>query len=234
MAVIDTDMIRDLTYRLLENGNADATGAGLLSTMFSIPEIIDSMNRVQQDFLLETGMIVTRASIVPAVGQSKYNLPADSIRPRRVTWQEPNIALGTYGSGGYGAGGYGGSSIGSIRCLTQVDTWELDNGMHRWPTDRDIPIAWWETTLPQQQIGIAKTPSNNGVIGLLYVALAQTLTGAGITFAVPDDWTPYILYGTLAELLSSDGASFDPVRAGYCTTRYQEGIELARIVLGGT
>lgn len=125
------------------------------------------------------------------------------------------------------------AAIGQIRCLTEVDTWELDNGMRNWPTDRDVPIAWWETTLPQQQIGLAKTPSNNGTIGLLYVALAQALTGAGVAFAVPDDWTPYIMYGTLAELLSSDGPAFDPVRAGYCNQRYQEGIELARIVLGG-
>lgn len=306
MAVIDTDAIKDLTYRLLENGNADSTGTGLLTSQFSIQEIIDSMNRVQQDFLLETGMIVTRASITPAVGQSKYNLPADSIRPRRVTWQEPDliptgsvtgITIANIGSfyavsdlitpiqsGAAGCVLYvnnttGGSAIGQtggvtgvaiqqagvrysvanglpasggsgtgctlnitsitavpngpIRALTQVDTWELDNGMRNWPTDRDIPIAWWETTLPQQQLAIAKVPSNNGSIGLLYVALAQTLTGAGVTFAVPDDWTPYILYGTLAELLASDGPSFDPVRAGYCSQRYQEGIELARIVLGG-
>lgn len=211
--VTDQYMMADIIYRTLENGNADAVPTGLLTNMFSIQEMVDSINRVQQDFLLETGLILTRTTITPAVGQSKYDLPVNSIRPRRVTWQD--------------------TSDSQIRTLTQVDTWELDNGMHNWPTDRDIPVAWWETTLPQQQIGIAKTPSNNGTIGLLYVALAQTLTNLGVPFAVPDDWTPYILYGTLAELLSSDGQSFDPVRAQYCTQRYQEGIELARIVLGG-
>lgn len=92
MSVLDTDMIADLIYRLLENGMADASSTGpLLTSMFSIQEIIDSMNRVQQDFLLETGMIVTRTTITPAVGQSKYDLPVDSIRPRRVTWQEPPL-----------------------------------------------------------------------------------------------------------------------------------------------
>jgi hypothetical protein len=89
MAVLDTDALKEITYKVLENGAADATGSGLLTSMFSIQEIIDSMNRVQQDFLLETGMIVTRTSITPAIGQSKYDLPSDSIRPRRVTWQEP-------------------------------------------------------------------------------------------------------------------------------------------------
>lgn len=91
MSFLDTDGIRELTYKLLENGATDATGNSLLTSMFSIQEIVDSMNRVQQDFLLETGMIVTRTTITPAVGQSKYDLPSNSIRPRRVTWQEPPL-----------------------------------------------------------------------------------------------------------------------------------------------
>lgn len=212
MSVPDTYVENEIIYRVLENGAADAN-LSVLTTMFSITEIVDSANRVQNDFLLETGMIVTRTTIVGVTGTSKYPVPANSIRPRRITWQD--------------------SSDNLIRTLTQVDTWELDNGFSNWPSDRDIPIAWWETTLPQQMIGITKTPVNNGVIGLLYVALATTLNGTGVTFTVPDDWTPYIMYGTLAELLSSDGPGFDPVRAQYCGQRYQEGIELARVVLGG-
>ena len=211
--VTDQYVLNDCIYRVLENGDADANGT-VLTDMFAVSEIIDSMNRVQQSFLLATGMIVTRTTIGPPnVGKPKYDLPVDSIRPRRVTWTDSSDSI--------------------TRILTQVDTWELDNGASNWPSDRDIPIAWWETTLPQQQIGIAKTPTNNGVISLLYLALATTLTGAGVTFAVPDDWTPYILYGTLAELLSSDGPSFDPVRAGWCSQRFDEGVELAKIVIGG-
>jgi len=81
MSVLDTDAIKELTYKLLENGAADATGSGLLTSQFSIQEIID--------FLLETGMIVKRATITGVVGQGKYDLPSDNIRPRRVMWQEP-------------------------------------------------------------------------------------------------------------------------------------------------
>lgn len=213
MSVTDTYVANDVVYKLLENGAADAVFPFVLTDMFSPTEIIDSMNRVQQEFLLETGMIVTRTTITPQVGKAKYDLPTDSIRPRRVTWTDVSDDL--------------------TRTLTQVDTWELDNGANDWPSDRDIPIAWWETTLPQQQIAVSKTPTNDGTIGLLYIALAATLTGLGTLLAMPDDWSPYVLYGTLAELLGSDGPSFDPVRANYCSTRFQEGIELARIVLGG-
>jgi hypothetical protein len=236
MAVTDTYVANDLIYRLLENGNADAAYPSLLSDMFTTTEIIDSMNRVQQNFLLDTGMILTRTTLTPVVGQRTYALPADSIRPRRVTWTEDEQtgSLG-FGMGGFGSDGFGGDIVTApvTRTLTQVDTWELDTGASDWPSDRDVPIAWYENNLPQQTIGIAKAPLNDGTIGLLYVQLAATLTGAGVAFTIPDDWTPYILYGTLAELIGSDGPSFDPVRASYCTTRYQEGVELARLVLGG-
>jgi hypothetical protein len=227
----DQYVMNNVIYRTLENGNLDANFPSLLTSMFTAQEIIDSMNRVQQDFLLQTGMIVTRTNIPGVAGTQQYPLPTDSIRPRRITWGQAGAPTG-FGAGGFGVGGFGGVTT-TISALTQVDTWELDNGARTWASDRGIPIAWYENTLGQQKFGLAKTPVNNGSIGLLYVQLAAVLNGAGVPLTVPDDWTPYILYGTLAELLGSDGQSFDPVRAAYCGQRYEEGIELARLVLGG-
>lgn len=212
MSVLDSYVLNDCIYRVLENGNADAAGT-LLTNMFSLTEIVDSMNRVQQEFLLDTGAIVTRVAIPGLAGTPTYNTPVDSIRPRRITWTD--------------------TSDSTVRSLTQDETWTLDHGSPSWPSNQDIPISWHENTNPQQTFSVALTPINNGTINLLYVALATTLTGAGVAFTVPDDWTPYILWGTLAELLSSDGPSFDPVRAQYCSRRYQEGVEMARLVLGG-
>ena len=88
MPITDSDAVKTLTYKLLENGAADATGTALLTNMFSITEIIDSLNRVQQDFLLETGITLTRTTFPGVVGQGRYDLPVDSIRPYRVTWSD--------------------------------------------------------------------------------------------------------------------------------------------------
>lgn len=87
MSVTDQYIVNDAIYRLLENGDADANQT-LLTNMFSIQEIIDSMNRIQQQFLLETGLIVTRTTIPATVGQAIYDLPPNSIRPRRIAWQK--------------------------------------------------------------------------------------------------------------------------------------------------
>ena len=186
----------------------------LLTTMFTSTEIVDSMNRVQQKFLLDTGMHTIRITFPGLAGQSQYALPADSTRPRRLTWQDASDL--------------------QVRALTQVETWELDQGYQQWPSDQQVPIAWLEDDQPQQVVQLAATPINPGVITLLYVQLATTLTGLGVALSIPDDWTPYVLWGTLAELLSSDGPAFDPLRAQYAARRYEEGVELARVVLGGT
>ncbi len=217
MPVTDTDMIKDVTYRLLENGDADATGTSLLTDMFSITEIVDSMNRVQQKFMIDTGMILTRLGtpIPVTVGNGRYDLPTDNSAVVRVSLTNFEATAEV------------------TRALTPTDTWELDTAINLWPSGADTPITWWQTTLAQQRLGIAPIPNNVGELNLLYVALAATLTGAGVNLTVPDDWAPYVLWGTLQELLSSDGPPFDPLRAQYCGRRYQEGVELARVVLGG-
>lgn len=214
MSVLDSEVANNTIYRLLENGAADAAFPALLTTMFTSTEIVDSMNRVQQRFLLDTGMHTVRTTFAGLAGQSQYALPTDSTRPRRLTWTD--------------------ASDGLTRALTQVETWELDQGYQQWPSDAQIPIAWLEDDQPQQVVQLAATPVNPGVISLLYVQLATTLTGLGVALSIPDDWTPYVLWGTLAELLASDGPAFDPLRAQYASRRYEEGVELARIVLGGS
>lgn len=214
MPVTDQYVLNDLVYKLLENGSANAAFPSLLTTMFDAPQLVNTLNRVQQDFMLATGMIITRTPIPAQTGKALYDLPVNSIRPRRLTWTGTDLMT---------------------RVLTQADTWELDNGdLTSWQQSRGVPIAWQENQLQQQQVGIAPLPNTSGSIGLLYIALATTLTGLGITFTVPDDWTPYIMYGALADLLGSDGESYDPARAEYCQKRYDEGIELARLALGGS
>lgn len=210
--ITDQYAVNDIIYRTLENGNADANQT-FATSMFDLSQVLNALNRIQQEFLLETGAIITRTTITGNVGNPKYALPVDSIRPYRLTWTD--------------------SSDSKTRALSQEDTLELDAGEDNWPANRDIPYAWWETTLPQQMVGLALIPSNNGTIGLLYVALAATLDGSGINFAVPDDFVPYLIWGTMAALLNGDGPAFDPVRAQYCEQRFQEGIELAKLILGG-
>ena len=87
MAVLDTELLNQAIYRLLENGNADANGT-VLTDMFTVAEIVDALNQRQQKFLQDTGMVGIRTTIPANQGQSVYDLPADSIMPRRLTWMD--------------------------------------------------------------------------------------------------------------------------------------------------
>ena len=96
--ITDVSIANDVIYRMLENGDTDADftlSSPLLTSMFTKQEILDSINRVQQKFLLETGMILTRTTLTAAGGQSRYDLTPttlngpDIIRPRRLTWKGP-------------------------------------------------------------------------------------------------------------------------------------------------
>lgn len=89
--ITDVYIANETLYRLLENGDADANFAAVspfLTNMTSKQELIDTMNRIQQQFMLATGMIVTRTTISAVVGQATYDLPVNNIRPRRITWQK--------------------------------------------------------------------------------------------------------------------------------------------------
>jgi hypothetical protein len=55
---------------------------------------------------------------------------------------------------------------------------------------------------------------------------ANTATVLGI----PDDLTPAITWGALADLLGEDGIARDPIRAKYCEDRYQQYVKLARML----
>lgn len=211
--VTDTDLLKLMQYMLMENkGDQNADGTTLITSMFTISQLVDALDQKQQRFLKDTGCVVTQAQQVASAGVAAYALPGTSIAVRRVSWQELD---------------------GTIKALTRSDTWELDNGDAAWPTASGTPIAWWETTLASLRIGIARAPSTPGQLNLLIIELAQLLTGLGIHLTVPDDFTPYVLWGALADIFNAQGTGYDPVRAQWCMNRYDEGVELCRLVLRG-
>lgn len=207
----DLDLLKLATYMLLENGDADATGTTLITTQFSIAQMLEALNQRQRRFLKDTGLLQTQASIGGVANQSRYTLAQTAIDVRRAAWKP-----------------FGGSP----KSMERVDAWELDNMLTGWPTDSaPAPEFWHDSTLPTLTIEVAKSPSDVGSIELLLTSLPATLGGAGTALDVPDEFAHAILFGALADLLSKDGEGSDPERAAYCEQRYEMGVELARVML---
>ncbi len=57
---------------------------------------------------------------------------------------------------------------------------------------------------------------------------------AGMTtpLPIPNIFYPYIKYGVMADMLMKEGESQDVKRAQYCESRFSEGVELAKMMLG--
>jgi hypothetical protein len=210
-SVTDQQVLADAEYRLMENAGADADGV-FSTEMYTPAQFLSALNNRQRQFLKDTGAIVTRVTQVSTAQEPRYALPGDWIATRRVTYKNVD---------------------GKIFALYRSDTYMLDTGMEDWMFNFDLPTVYSESALPTLQIEILKAPSDVGTIGLMYTAISQLLDGSGIKLAVPDEFAPSIMYGALADLMQSDGAGKDLSRAGYCESRYQMGVELAKLLMEG-
>lgn len=210
--VTDQELLNRIIYHLLENGNADASGT-LLTTMFTVNEIIAAMNTRQERFLKDTAAILTRASQAVVPQQARYSLPPDWIFTRRITYQPFN---------------------GTVTALTRTDAYQLDHGLPDWQQNfADSTVYNDGSDLPTLTVEIAKAPQNAGSMTLMYVAQPVTLTGAGVLLSVPDEFESAILFGALADLLSSEGESCDNERAAYCEMRYSIAVAMAAALIMG-
>ena len=208
----DLDLLKEMEYRLLENGDADADGTGLLTTLWTISELTDALNNTQRRFMKDTGIVLTISTIGGVPMQGRYTASDDVITIRRVTWKDFDL---------------------NIVALTRTDAWEADAALPDWTTDFATPLTWTDAHHPTRVFEIIPGPDDIGQLGLMTVNRPTTLAGTGTLLEVPEEFASYVLWGALGELLGSEGEAADPQRASYCRQRYQEGIDLAQILLGG-
>lgn len=214
--VLDTELLKRMTYALLENGDADATGNTLMTTQFSIQEMLDNMNLIQERLLRDCAPVVLRATQASIPGQNRYALPPDHIHTRRMTWQA--------------------QASGKALTLIPTDSYQLDRGTPDWEQNTASQPRYYNegSNLPTLQFDLVKAPSQAGTMGLTYVPQPPTLTGLGVLLMVPDEAESAILYGTMGELLSSEGEGQDMERAEYCEQRYQLCVEMVNALIMGS
>ena len=210
--VTDLDLLKLMEYYLLENGDADADGTGLLTTLWTISELTDALNNSQRRFMKDTGIVLTISTLGGTPMQGRYTASDELIAIRRVTWQDVG---------------------GDIVALTRSSGWEADTATPDWTTDFALPLTWMNDHHPTRVFEIVPAPNDIGQLGLMTINRPTTLAGTGTLLEVPEEFASYIAWDALAELLASEGEANDPQRASYCRQRYQEGVELARILQGG-
>lgn len=207
--VTSAQLVTDIEYMLMEPPTPTAwTG----SEQFTLEDVVDALQRRRDQFLRETGQVVTPQVITVTVAQNgRLTLPGNVINVRRAAWIQAD---------------------GTVTPLHRESEWALTNYQRAWqvpqqPADR-WPTGYSTNVTPPLTMQIGPPPSMNGTLELLAVLEgAEVDPVANTLIGVPDDWSWVVKFGALSDLLSRAGVANDPQRAAYCEARWQQGLDMA-------
>jgi hypothetical protein len=210
--VTDKDVMNALQLSVLEPADDGQTWP---SGLWNTAEIVSYMNNRSRSLLCDSGLTVAIGYSGVVTGQDEFDLPDNLIDIRRVAWAIETDPM-------------------AYTELPIATGWELDHDDPNWPTaSAPAPEVYTEDTQQSLTISVNPKPTDTGEMELIFTALGGALTGTGSFLSIPDDYTPYIAWGARADMLSSEYEVNDPARAAHCESRFQEGLELARILVSG-
>ncbi len=195
--VTDAQLLQQGKYMLME---PDPDNNTTFSDGISLEDFNDGFTRRRNQFLLETGMIISQpASQVVNVG--RVQIADDSvIDVRRASWQ---------------------NQLDVVTSLFREDEFASSSFSPLWTQSAGTPRRYSIYPDPLLTLQLIPPPGDTGSLVL------QTISSGSVL----DDFTPYILWGVLADICSSPGPSGDPLRANYAEQRFQEGIITGRQVV---
>lgn len=208
--VTDWNIIQAIQYHFLEATSSQAVWNG--TEMFTLNNLRYAIQRTVSQFLSETGIVISpllQAFIADSTG--RVPIPDTVMDVRRATWID-------------------GSSV--YHPLWREDEMSLTASDPLNWKGPGIPSSYSIMTPPPLTVQLAPFPSASGTLDLM-------VTNAGPDFdpsisptviPIPDDLTPAIKWGVMADLLSMDGPAYDPARADYCYQRYQQYVQYARVM----
>src|SRR2546425_3363357 len=208
--VTDRSVISDLLCHLMEPPIANwASYPG--TEMFTLEDLTRAVERRRDQFLAETGVVLTRAD-VPIAPAGRIDLPDTVIDVRRLVWR---------------------SVAGVNSHLWREDEWALTVATRGlWAVNPSTPSAYSVMATQPVQVQLAPVPMDAGTLDLISISTGITLdpATAATILGIPDDLVWVIKWGALADLLGRDGTSSDPARAAFAESRYRQGVEIARLL----
>lgn len=208
--VTNWDLVTDIQYTLLEPPAPGGTWTG--TDQFTLDQLSTAIWRRRDQFLRETGSVLTRAETAYAAPAASGRLDLDEavLQVRRAAWR-PDATM-------------------TLLPLTRTDEWAANNFNPAWPSSTVAPFAYSVSVTPPLILQLLCTGAGlPGTLDLVSVNKGATVDPlVSAVLGVPDDWAWVIKFGALADLLHGDGLALDPARSQYCEQRWQQGIDLAK------
>lgn len=208
--VTNWDVIRSIQYKLMEA----PTPSGWTGTdQFTLDQLINAVQRRRDQFLQETGAVLTRteATYTKPPRNGRIALDESVLTVRRAAWRPTATQF--------------------LRPLIRTDEWGASHYAPAWPASTRPPGSYSVSVTPPLYLQLI--PSGNqltGTLDLLSVSRGTSIQDplTEVPLGVPNDFAWVVEYGALADLLGGDGLALDPQRAKYCQSRWDQGIEMAK------
>lgn len=213
------DLVTDLQYALLEAPNGLNGGVWAGTDQFDLDQLTTALQRRRDQFLRETGSVLTQAvtNVAAPATSGRLDLAEAVFNVRRAAWTT--------------------TATGILYPLLRTDEWAANNYSPAWPQSSQPPTSYSVSVTPPITLQLIPPATGAGDLDLVSIDAGVALpTTPSAVLGVPDDYAWVIKYGALADLLSGDGLALDAPRAAYCEERWRQGVEhasTAAVVLAG-
>ena len=231
----DVEVANNVLAALLEPP-LPASGPWVGTGQFSFTQLQSALQNRLNRFLSDTGCRVVQQNIGgPPPPVDIVSLPRGTLDVRRVAWVPVPGSPSLWGSGfPWTPGNYPWQSLPTFQefPLGRLDEWAEQAYIPGAPQNPSQPISYSVFSAGPEALRLVPPPSDEGIVDLLLVAAGpqvQLNPASPTALNIPDDLSPALKWGVLADLLGADGPSRDFARAQYCEQRYQEFVQLASI-----
>jgi hypothetical protein len=207
-SVTDRDIIKRIQWHLCEPSTGDSwTG----TDQFSLPQIVEALYRRLNIFLVETNLVITETLTSSPISTERYSFPEEVLDIRRLAIKDVD---------------------GKIRVLRESDERQLKGYASNDLSQPGVPRYFSRIPSPRVSISLTPPPNDNFKLHSLTTNAHPALDPENTSTIIQlhDDVTPSLIYGTLADLLGTDGQAYDPLRAEYCEVRWREWITLGQLL----
>lgn len=169
---------------------------------FSLANFTNAYNQRRAQFLLETGLVISQPTAqVVASGDGLVAIADDAVI---------DVRRATWTD-----------LDGTVTQLLREDGFTASAFSPAWAQTSGTPQRYSIFPEPVLTLQLIPPPVANGTLTL------QSISSG----AILDDFMPIILWGVLADVLSSSGPGNDPLRAAYAEQRFKEGLVIGRQVV---
>jgi len=210
--ITDSALASEILYHLLEPQLSGSPLAYVGTDMFTMDDISKAMQRRRDQFLEETGMVLTVSTIgVGTPPTTVIPLTDNTIDVRRACLIDVPSGVKTV--------------------LWRTNEFGAQGFKPGWGTSPADPTTGYSVAVePPVSLSLIPPQANPAQLELITLNAGAALNpSTGVLLGIPDNFAWVVKFGAMADLLSKAGQAQDLPRANYCQQRWREGIQIARI-----